>query len=116
MSFIGMRSSLLPAVLALATVIVLVAYSGSAEATENLPAETGGNAALPPPQVDGDLEGESDLPWLFAVFFITWAAFFGYVFVMSRRQREMRREIDALRRVLAQRETEKDNPAKEGSG
>ena len=48
--------------------------------------------------------GESELPWLFAVFIITWAAFFGYVFVMSRRQNEMRREIDILRRVLAERE------------
>ncbi len=48
--------------------------------------------------------GESELPWLFAVYIITWAAFFGYVFVMSQRQREMRREIDILRRVLAERE------------
>ena len=44
--------------------------------------------------------GESELPWLFAVYAITWAAFFGYVFVMSRRQREMQREIDALKRAL----------------
>ena len=116
MRFIAMRPSLLAIALALAAGVVLVAYSGPAEAAESVPMETGAQAALPPPQTDGDLEGESELPWLFAVFFITWAAFFGYVFVMSRRQREMRREIDALRRVLAQRETEKDNPAKEGSG
>lgn len=44
--------------------------------------------------------GEAELPWLFAVYAITWAAFFGYVFIMSRRQREMQREIDALRRAL----------------
>ena len=49
---------------------------------------------------------ESGLPWLFAVFFITWAAFFGYVFIMSRRQREMRREIEALKRALADRDGE----------
>ena len=49
-------------------------------------------------------KGESELPWLFAVFFITWAAFFAYVYVMSRRQREMQSEIDALKRVLAERE------------
>ena len=48
--------------------------------------------------------GESELPWLFAVYIITWGAFFGYAFMMSRRQREMRREIDLLRRVLAERE------------
>ena len=44
--------------------------------------------------------GESELPWLFAVYAITWAAFFGYVFIMSRRQREMQREIDTLKRAL----------------
>ena len=44
--------------------------------------------------------GEAELPWLFAVYAITWAAFFGYIFVMSRRQREMQREIDALKRAL----------------
>ena len=44
--------------------------------------------------------GEAELPWLFAVYAITWAAFFAYVFIMSRRQREMQREIDALKRAL----------------
>ncbi len=54
-----------------------------------------------------NLRGESELPWLFAVYIITWAAFFGYIFVISRRQREMRREIDALKRALA--DPERDN-------
>ena len=44
--------------------------------------------------------GESELPWLFAVYAVTWAAFFAYVFIMSRRQREMQREIDTLKRAL----------------
>ena len=44
--------------------------------------------------------GEAELPWLFAVYAITWAAFFAYVFIMSRRQREMQREIDTLKRAL----------------
>ena len=51
---------------------------------------------LPAQQV----RGEAELPWLFAVYAITWAAFFGYVFVMSRRQREMQREIETLKRAL----------------
>lgn len=48
-----------------------------------------------------NLRGESELPWLFAVYIITWAAFFGYIFVVSRRQREMRSEIEALKRAVA---------------
>ena len=50
---------------------------------------------------------EANLPYLFAVFFITWAAFFGYVFIMSRRQREMQNEIDVLKAVLDEREQQR---------
>lgn len=49
-------------------------------------------------------EPDANLEFLFAVFIITWAAFFGYVFYMSRRQREMRKEIDILTRALLDRE------------
>ena len=67
---------------------VAVAYDGAPVATPS--------AEVPAQQ----MRGEAELPWLFAVYAITWAAFFGYVFVMSRRQREMQREIDALKRAL----------------
>ena len=50
--------------------------------------------------------GEAELPWLFAVYAITWAAFFGYVFIMSRRQREMQREIDTLKRALQSKDAD----------
>lgn len=49
---------------------------------------------------------DSNLTYLFAVFFITWAGFFGYVFVMSRRQKEMRQEIDALKMALVEKTTD----------
>jgi CcmD family protein len=48
-----------------------------------------------------DLEGESELPWLFAVYIITWGSFFAYVFYMARRRRELQRDIEVLRRALA---------------
>jgi CcmD family protein len=55
-----------------------------------------------PQQQDVDSSAaEANLPYLFAVFIITWAGFFGYVFVMVRRRREMQREIEALRASLA---------------
>ncbi len=80
----------------LATQTTVFAYDRIAGLAEALPNST----AAPLQQA----RGESELPWLFAVYIITWAAFFGYTFVMSQRQREMRREIDILRRVIAERE------------
>lgn len=51
---------------------------------------------------------EANLPFLFAVYIFTWAGFFGYAFYMSRRQRDMRRDIDALRQALREREDKDD--------
>ena len=87
-----MRSLIIAAVILLAAAMVTgevaVAYDGSLAAvtTADAPAQ--------------QQRGEAELPWLFAVYLITWAAFFGYVFVMSRKQQEMQREIDTLRRAL----------------
>ena len=51
-------------------------------------------------------DSEANLPFLFAVYILTWAGFFGYAFYMSRRQRDMRRDIEALRRALQERQDE----------
>lgn len=40
---------------------------------------------------------ESNLKFLFAVFFISWLAFFAYVFFLSRRLKSMKQEINDLR-------------------
>lgn len=53
---------------------------------------------------ESDSDPEANLSFLFAVYIITWAGFFGYVFYVSRRQREMRREIDALKRAVHEKE------------
>ena len=55
-----------------------------------------------------DSDPEANLPFLFAVYILTWAGFFGYAFYMSRRQRDMRREIDALKRMLLDRREQDD--------
>ena len=68
-----------------------------------------GAEAISPAQQSGD--PEANLPFLFAVFIITWAAFFVYVFYVSRKQREMQAEIEALKRALEERDeqpTEQD--------
>jgi CcmD family protein len=38
--------------------------------------------------------------YLFAAYAIVWAVLFGYIFILSRRQKRLRREIDLLKEVL----------------
>ena len=47
-----------------------------------------------------------NLPYLFAVYSITWVLFFAYVFYVSRRQRELEREIRDLRAAMESTEGE----------
>ena len=89
-----LRSITIAAVILLAATMIPGAV---AIAYDDVPSVTHIYEYEPPAQQQ---RGESELPWLFAVYAITWAAFFGYVFVMSRRQREMQREIDTLKRAL----------------
>ena len=42
-------------------------------------------------------QGENYLPFLFAAFAVTWVAFFVYAFFISRKQADLKREIDVLR-------------------
>ena len=51
----------------------------------------------------------ANLPFLFAAFAVSWAAFFAYAFFVTRRQQEMRREIRELRQALEEQgPTERD--------
>ena len=54
----------------------------------------------------GTEELDDVLPYLFAVYAITWAGFFAYAFFLSRKQAELRREVEALRQALGSREEE----------
>ena len=47
---------------------------------------------------------EANLPFLFAVYTVTWAVFFIYAFFMSRKQQELRREIEGLRQATEEQE------------
>lgn len=49
-------------------------------------------------------EGEDYLPFLFAVFAVTWVAFFVYAFFMTRKQADLKREIDILRQSIEESE------------
>ncbi len=56
---------------------------------------------------ENEYDPEGNLSYLFAVFAITWAAFFAYAFYMGRRQRELRREIDDLKEALQEKDPQK---------
>ena len=47
---------------------------------------------------------KSHLTFLFVAFGVSWAAFFGYAFFMTRRQRELARDLEALRKALEAKE------------
>lgn len=83
--------------------IVMASLLGVSQAfaSDELTGPTASEVSATPQQQAERRDPEANLPFLFAVFFITWAAFFGYIFVMSRRQREMQREIEALKRLLS---------------
>ena len=89
----------------LAALLVISAVVANTADAASGPSSAQGPQAQSPQQDEEDRDPEANLPYLFAVFIVTWGGFFGYVFFMSRRQREMQREIDALKMVLAERES-----------
>ncbi len=98
----ALRSALLPAALLMAVAVTAPAGVVGAHFSPDYADRSAAESPLAPQPQAQDRSGESELPWLFAVFFVTWAAFFAYVFMMSRRQRDMQRELEALRRALAE--------------
>ena len=78
-------------IIALSAIGVVGAYEGPLQPAVQGAAQEGGGP-------------EANLPFLFAVYIITWAAFFAYVFYVSRRQRELQNEIRDLRRALEERD------------
>ena len=51
-------------------------------------------------------EGESFLPFLFVAFAITWIAFFVYAFFINRKQADLQREIEMLRALQDDEDTD----------
>ncbi len=60
--------------------------------------------ALAAPAAQEEAAGESNLPFLFSAFAVVWAGFFAYIIYLHLRSRDLRREIDALRRERAEQE------------
>ena len=57
----------------------------------------------------------NNIPYLFAAYAITWAVFFGFVFLTSRRQHELEQEVRLLRDALERRDPSGEPGASEGT-
>ena len=108
--YINKRLSPKPFRRLLAGCLILAALAGpwmavSAFAEPTIARETAGEASgEPQAEEDPFIERPPELTYLFAVYIVTWAGFFAYAFVMSRRLRETRRDVDALRRAIEHKE------------
>ena len=58
------------------------------------------NMALAAGPAGDGFDREGNLIFLFAAYTVTWAAFFAYAFYMNRRQRELRADMEELKRTL----------------
>jgi CcmD family protein len=59
---------------------------------------------------DSSSAPEANLPYLFAVYSITWIVFFAYLYYLSQRQRNLRREVEELRQILAEKNSQSKEP------
>lgn len=98
----GLILLLVAVALATASLLARDAYASADSAGPSV-----GETQVDAQQTDADRrDPESNLPYLFAVFIVTWAVLFGFVFFMSRRQRGLQREVEALKAMLAEREAQ----------
>ncbi|MDA1189178.1 MAG: CcmD family protein [Chloroflexi bacterium] len=88
------------------------AFGGITAYASSVPAEPTIEVVVAPQVAEEARKPEANLPYLFAVFIITWALMFGYVFYMSRRQRTLRNEIEALKSVLNEKQGVAGKPAR----
>ena len=85
-------------------IVTIFVYSGAGEvvmAYQELTPIHNLISGVSSPQYSND---ESGLPWLFAVFAVTWASFFVYALFMSRRQKEITRELETLKKLISSEE------------
>ena len=49
-----------------------------------------------------------NLGYLLAIFIIVWVVLFGYIFILSQRQRQLRRDIKLLDKIVTERKNDSD--------
>ena len=55
-----------------------------------------------------NMDPETNLPYLFAVFAVTWAVLFAYVLMMSQKYRRLRAEVKALKASMEERAAQRE--------
>ncbi len=117
MSYFNLRPSLRKGlgVCGAALVLMTSTLPGPSALASNFEPSFEGVEAAVSAQQEGPTDPEANLPYLFAVFLVTWGAFFGYLIYIARRQKDMRREIDALRADFARKDGELDEPQERGA-
>ena len=89
-------------VLGAAVVLAALSALGTVEASVFAAADSAGSAAAGGvPQENTNTS--TNLGYLFAIYIITWAGFFAYIFLVSRRQRSLEREVRNLRKLVTDR-------------
>jgi CcmD family protein len=86
--------------LALRPLVVLLIVSTISMSSAAIPAmaqqDTQGAAT------NATVDPEANLPYLFAVYAVTWVAFFAYLYYLSQRQQNLRREVEELRQAMSE--------------
>jgi CcmD family protein len=62
-------------------------------------AQTGGNTTPPPPTQE---QVDSGLIYVIAAYAVVWLLLFGYIFLMNRRQSQLKRDITLVKQELDQ--------------
>lgn len=92
----------------LLTIAVVQLQAIGVDAAEDDTGRSVEGEALPQQTADEDYDPEANLPYLFAVFMVTWAGLFGFVFVMTRRRREMQSELNTLRKAISEQDKSRE--------
>ena len=96
--------------LVLKPLMTLLIVSAIFLSTAAIPAMAQQDISAQATNAESSSDPEANLPYLFAVYAITWVVFFVYLYYLSQRQQNLRREVEELRQVLAEKERQADGP------
>lgn len=119
MRFIGLSPKQLimerTALVVLIVIAIAVLAFADLEASDDRGWQKGGQNTIGLPQEGQSGDSEENLTYLFAVYIITWGGFFAYMFMVSRRQKELQREVMALKQLVSDREDDSSNGPRSGA-